>query len=99
MIQPICDCTPEQRNYLALFLWGVGLVLTGVVVWAWIQGRRRQVELQEQIASSPFAYEPQGQVYQVWDKRNGQTLYEARTEAEAVGFIRRMSQLDARAEV
>ena len=94
MIQPICDCTPEQRNYIALFLWGVGLVLAGVVVWAWVQGRRQRAVVQEQIAAAPFGYEAQGRGYRVWDKRTGLTLLEARTVAEAVGFIRRMSQLE-----
>lgn len=95
MPQLICDCTPEQRNYLALLLWGVGLLMAGLVTWAWVQGRRRRAAVLEGAASSPFGYEAQGSVYRVWDKRTGHTVLEARTEAEALGFIRRMAQLEA----
>lgn len=94
MIQTICDCTPEQRNYMALLLWGLGIVLVLVMGWVFYRAWLERKAMLAEIADSPFAYEVSGSSYLVREKRTGKTVFEARSEGEAIGWIRQMSQAE-----
>lgn len=89
-----CACTPQDRQIIFQLIGALIAVLLVVMVWVNWRGWQSRQRFLAGIKDAHFGYEGIQKVYRVWDKRTGKTVLEAKSEAEAIGWIKRMSSLE-----
>lgn len=91
-----CACTPQDRQIVFQIVGALMGALALLMIWVNWRGWQNRRRLLRLVKESPFGYERSQSGYRVWDKRSGESTFQARSEAEAIGWIGRMSRLETK---